>query len=72
MEVEAEHLARQGSTVEELKELFVSAGYQGYEIHGDRQAITLVRSTTWRPPTGNPTFRLVTPGLRIPASRSRR
>lgn len=54
LEVEPEHLARQGTTVAELWGIFEAAGYAWYEIRMVSAVISLVRMTRWRRPSNSP------------------
>lgn len=54
VEVEPEHLARQGTSIEELQAIFEAAGYVGYLIREAPTAIELEPLTTWVRPPGNP------------------
>jgi len=51
VELEAEHLARQGSSIDEVQALFDDAGYVGYAI-GERGLVAL--RGTWQRPAGDP------------------
>lgn len=55
VEVEPDHLRRQGTTVEELEELFRTCGYTGYRFGSD-QADAPLRpvDSSWGRPPGNP------------------
>jgi FkbM family methyltransferase len=51
IELEPEHLARQGSSIRDIQELFVAAGYSGFTIvNGALQAI----EAPWTRPAGDP------------------
>jgi hypothetical protein len=51
VELEPEHLERQGGSVAELQEIFDDAGYVGYSVHAGR----LHRlPSVWHRPAGDP------------------
>lgn len=55
IEVEPDHLGRQGATVSELRGIFADTGYVGYRITQDeRLEITLTPLATWRRPLRSP------------------
>lgn len=60
VEVEPQHLARQQTSVSELRSLFIDLGYQGYEIYGDRVNARLVPVDIWKPPAANPNMLVTT------------
>lgn len=56
IEVEPEHLARQGSTVAELEALLTDAGYAAYRLHHDGRGQFAFEPVAppWRRPVGGP------------------
>lgn len=54
IEVEPEHLARQGSRIDQLEAIFAASGYQSYEIKEEERQIVLIRMEQWRRPTHSP------------------
>ena len=60
IEVERDHLERQGTTIEEMAATFASAGYRPYQIHGDRRSVVLVPLASWERQSPNPNIFLST------------
>jgi len=54
IEVEPEHLERQGTSVAEMKAIFDAAGYAWYEIGRAGERVSLRRQDRWRRPPGGP------------------
>lgn len=54
VEVEREHLARQGSGADEMHAIFSGAGYTGYEIQETGSSVVLVRLDDWTKHRENP------------------
>ena len=54
VEVEPEHLARQGSGTEDIQAIFSSSGYIGYEIRESGSSVVLVRLDDWSKHRENP------------------
>lgn len=54
IEVEPDHLDRQGTSVDELESMFLEAGYRGYELRKQKDAVGLVPLARWRKRTSGP------------------
>lgn len=60
IELEPEHLARQGGSVEELEQLLTGAGYQAFQIEEHDHDISFVpMASPWRRPDGEPNIVVV-------------
>lgn len=47
VEVEPEHLARQGTSINEMKAIFSAAEYEAYEVQEDANGVVLVQIREW-------------------------